>query len=237
MPIYSGVTSRHLQAEMMDQPDLDADQHRRALRGLGRINFWSRSAGILWKPLRDFCREVGRPLRVLDVATGGGDVVCRLALTSRRANLPIQFAGCDVSSVAVDYAKQQAHRAGVEVDFFIADALNDALPAGFDIITSSLFLHHLTEDQAALLLGKMAERANSMILVNDLLRSSLGLVLAHVGTRLLTTSHIVHYDGPRSVKGAFTLGEIHELAARAGLEEVTVVKRWPQRFLLSWQKE
>ena len=45
------------------------------------------------------------------------------------------------------------------------------------------------------------------MLVNDLERSGLGLALAHVAVRLLTTSDVVHVDGPRSVESAFTMEE------------------------------
>ena len=64
--------------EIMDQPDLRPARHVGALRGLARVNFWSGSAGILWRPLSALARRLGRPIRVLDAASGGGDVPLRL---------------------------------------------------------------------------------------------------------------------------------------------------------------
>src|SRR5262245_61758946 len=76
MWLLSRLRDRHLQAEWMDRPDLDEGRHREALRGLERINRWSGSARILWHPLARLAAEIpGRPCRVLDVATGGGDVL------------------------------------------------------------------------------------------------------------------------------------------------------------------
>ena len=80
------LRQRHRQAEIMDRPDLPAAQHGHALDGLGRINFFSRSAGILWRPLAQLSRELG-PLRILDVATGAGDVPVRLWRKATRAGL------------------------------------------------------------------------------------------------------------------------------------------------------
>jgi hypothetical protein len=74
MPMFLSALPRRLQPELMDQPGLDPARHRQALRGLRRINFWSRSAGILWPALAGLARAAQRPLRVLDQATGGGDV-------------------------------------------------------------------------------------------------------------------------------------------------------------------
>ena len=198
MPFYPSVTVRNLQPELMDQPGLDAEQHRQALRGLGRINFWSRSADSFWGPLKDLQCELGRPLRVLDLACGGGDVLWRLANKARRTGLPMKFAGCDISDVAIEYASQRACPAKMNLSFFVADVVKEPLPTGFDVILCSLFLHHLTDDQATHLLKKMANQTERLILVNDLLRSPLGLLLAHVGTRLLSFSPVVHCDGPRS---------------------------------------
>jgi hypothetical protein len=81
----------------------------------------------------------------------------------------------------------------------------------------------------------MAETAGRLVLVNDLNRSLTGLVLAHVATRLLTLSSVVHADGPRSVRAAFTPNEVRALAERAGLSGAVVARRWPCRWLLTWR--
>lgn len=236
MPTWPAL-SRRLQPEVMDQPGLDPGRHRQALRGLGRINFWSGSAGTLWPPLADLARALApRPPRVLDLATGGGDVPIRLWHKARRAGLPLVVEGCDVSPVAVGHAAREAGRRGADVRFFAADALAGDLPAGYDAVVCSLFLHHLTEEQAVGLLRRMAAAAGRLVLVNDLVRSRAGLLLARLGTRLLSLSPVVHVDGPRSVEGAFTVEEARELARRAGLRGATVEPRWPCRFLLSWSR-
>jgi len=234
MATLPNLSRRNLQPELMDQPGLDEQQHRRALRALARINWFSRSAAILWPELKRHARLAAEePLRVLDLACGSGDVTLALARRAQRAGLPIRFSGCDVSPVAVQAAQARAERAQVSVDFFVCDVLGTPLAKGYDVMMCSLFLHHLTESQAVGLLRTMAQ-ARRALLVNDLLRTRLGYMLAYAGTRLLTRSPIVHFDGPQSVAGAFTLEEVAELAQRAGLERIRLVRRWPQRFLLSW---
>lgn len=235
--VFSFLTHRQRFPELMDQPGLDASLHRQALRGLERINRWSGSARILWRPIRALAvAQAPQPLRVLDLATGGGDVPVRLALLARRAKLPIDFAGCDVSATAVDVARQRARRAGVAVSFFIRDLFAGELPDGYDVLTCSLFLHHLDENEAVELLWRMGRAASQIVLVNDLVRDLPGYTMAYVGTRVLSRSHIVHVDGPLSVRGAFTPGEALALAERAGLLGATIARRWPCRFLLTWRR-
>ncbi len=235
MPFLPDVTRRRLRPEVMDQPDLDAQAHRAALDGLARVNLLSRSADLLWPSLAALARE-GGPLRVLDVATGGGDVPVRLWHMARRAGLPMTFDACDRSEVALDHAARHAAARGADVRFFRADALGAALPKGYDVVMCSLFLHHLPESDAVTFLSRMKEAAARLVLVNDLERGRLGLLLALVGTWLLSRSPVVHVDGPRSVEGAFTVAEVNEMAERAGLHRATVVRRWPCRYLMTWRR-
>jgi SAM-dependent methyltransferase len=233
----SWLRQRRREPEVMDQPDLDPGRHARALAGLARINFFSRSSGILFGPLRQLQQRLGAPhLRVLDVASGGGDVAVRLWRRAARAGLDWRIAGCDISPVAVALARAAALRARAPVHFFEHDVLTAPLRQGFDAVVSSLFLHHLDEPSAAGLLGAMARAGGSLVLVNDLDRSLHGLVLAHLAVRLLSSSPVVHVDGPRSVAAAFTPAEALALADRAGLHGARVRRRWPCRWLLSWSR-
>jgi SAM-dependent methyltransferase len=230
------LEQRQLRPEVMDQPGLDPAQHARALGGLARINWWSRSAGILWPALLRQARATSAPMRVLDLATGAGDLPIRLSRIARRNGMRLQIEGCDVSAVAVEYARRRAEEAGADVRFFVHDALTGPLLSGYDVAMSSLFLHHLLREQALAFLARMAEQAHYLALVNDLVRSSAGLLLAHVGTRLLSRSWVVHTDGPRSIEGAFTVAELRNLADEAGLAGAEVARRWPCRMLLTWRR-
>ena len=79
----------------------------------------------------------------------------------------------------------------------------------------------------------MHRYARSLILVNDLRRSFWGWMLAHLVTRLVTRSDVVHQDGPQSVRAAFSIKEASEFARQVGISDLNVERRWPFRFLLS----
>lgn len=225
---------RHLEPEIMDDLALDESKHVRALRGLSRINRWSRSPQILWPSIQAIARDSNlKVLRVLDLATGAGDVPIRLWQKARRCGLRLEIDGCDRSPRAVRYAQESFKSSGAEASFFPWDALEGPLPSGYDILISSLFLHHLDREQAVGLLRRMGQAARHGLVVNDLARSKRGWALAVVGTRLLSSSEVVHTDGPRSVRAAYTVGEARAMADEAGLSRATVVPVWPCRFLLT----
>jgi SAM-dependent methyltransferase len=230
--LLAGLRIRSRIPELMDDPALDPAEHRRALAGLARLNRFSDSVGVLWPAVAKLAGELQRPLRVLDVATGSGDVPRKLLACAKHAGVALEVSACDLSPTAI----AEATREPSEVRFFVHDALHDRLPTGFDVVACSLFLHHLSEDEATALLANMENAARHLILVNDLSRSRFNYCAVWWACRLLTRSRVVHFDGPASVRSAFTPKEALALAARAGLEGATVQSRFPCRFLLSWRR-
>ena len=219
--------------ELMDQPGLDERAPRHALDALGRGNMVSRTAASIWPPIRSAAAAItSGPVRILDLACGGGHVAVDLARRCARAGISAEVQGYELSPLAVDYARAQAARAGVTgVRFEPLDVVHAPLPSGFDVIHCSLFLHHLLDDEAENMLRRM-KAAGQLVVVSDLRRTSLGLLYTWVGCRLLSRSRVFHVDGVLSVKAAFTTGEARALAHRAGLHGATITNCWPQRFLL-----
>ena len=239
VPASTFLNQRDRQPELMDQPGLNEAEHRNALRGIQRVNWISGGVPALWRELRSLARfgTPDRPLRVLDVACGGGDVVVRLAWHAQHDGLPIRFEGCDISETALQVARSAARsQPDFDLRFFRHDVLIAPFPEEYDVVMCSLFLHHLEETDAILLMRKMAMAARRAILIDDLLRTRLGYALCWVGCRILTRSQMVHTDGPLSVRAAFTVPELRDLAAGAGLQDIYLQKHWPQRFLLSWNR-
>lgn len=231
--LFSSLAQRELQPEIMDDPDLDPVRHQAALKGLARINAWSGSARLIGPELKQLASSVvGKPVRVLDIATGAGDVPIRLHRYAVQQQINVELTGCDVSPTAIAFAREIARRSGAKVAFQRLNVLADALPRDFDVITCSLFLHHLATEQAIELLRRMMAASRRLVLINDLERSRLGLAWAVIGTQLLTRSNVVHVDGPRSVRAAFTVGEALELTRRAEWPNAEVTRFWPCRFLL-----
>ena len=169
---------------------------------------------------------------MLDVACGAGDVAIGLAKRARAQATRLAIEGCDVSPTAVAYATRRSQHKGVDLRFFEHDVINTPLPAAYDVVVCSLFLHHLEEEQAVRLLGALYAAARSLVIVSDLDRSRMGLLLAWLGTRLLSRSPVVHVDSLRSVRAAFTRKEAVGLAARAGLRSSQLTRHWPCRWRL-----
>ncbi|MBI2811644.1 MAG: methyltransferase domain-containing protein [Candidatus Melainabacteria bacterium] len=232
------MLTRKRVAELMDDPALDYTSHAEALRGLERLNFVSTSAASLWSQIKPLTKRSGdaSPLRILDIATGGGDIPVALLKAAASDGVQVEIVGSDLSQSSVTYASQYALKKQATVDFIQLDALNDKLPENFDVVMTNLFTHHLDPPDVIKLLTKMAGAARQMVLVNDLVRSEIAYALVWLGTRLLSRSAIVQYDGPVSVQGSFTGQEFLRMAGEADLKGCEIKPCPPCRQILVWKR-
>lgn len=225
---------RSLEPELMDCPDLNWNEHREALEGLERINSFSLAVEPIWRALTENSLGSSR-LKILDIATGAGDLPLVLAKKAKQNGFDFKINACDKSPQAVKYAQQKADQDGVDIHFFSLDIKKEKIPTGYDILINALFLHHLSADETVSFIQNLKSASPKMIILNDLSRTHFGFFLAYAGTRFLSRSKVVHYDGPQSVKAAYTIPEISELAEEAGLRHFKIQPFWPARFLLTWK--
>lgn len=239
----------------MDDARLEPGMHRAALRGLDRVGAVSFTERQVWHAIRsrlsaghnsmDYQAAPrqsrglhdgtnSEQLEILDLACGSGALALGLARRAQHAGIAVCVEGCDVSPLAVEVARERSAAEDIDATFYGLDVIGDELPRQYDIVVTSLFLHHLDDAQSVAVLRKMAAAARIGIVVSDLLRTRLGYTYAWLGTRVLSRSPIVYVDGPRSVKRAFSLAEARRLADEAGLLGANVKRTWPQRFLLTW---
>lgn len=237
VPVWPDLNKRNRQPELMDNPNLDERLHQRALKGLSRVNWITRTHRLLWKPIEIYCRKNQlNSISVLDLGCGSGDLLVWLQNQAREQGIELKITGCDLSSLALDTARQRAAQEKIDSHFLQIDVLKDVLPADHDVIVCSLFLHHLENYDVMKLLKRMTEAANHLVVAQDLLRSRWGYLMCWAGTKLISRSPVVHVDGPLSVAGAFTLTEIQELAEQAGLTGCQISRHWPERFIFTWQR-
>lgn len=216
----------------MDQPDLPLEHHQEALVGLARLNRWTGVATSMYRELRKAARvDPSRPLKVLDIASGAGDLPVSWARKARRDGLKLEITTIDISDVAVEAQKKLAAESGVSLHALQRDCLQQSLPDGHDVVTNSLFLHHLNQADVVRLISKMNQSALQRVVVCDLDRSRINLGLVSIGARLVTRSFVVHHDASLSVRGAFTRREMQLLCEKAVSLPVAVRRIVPCRMM------
>ncbi|MGI9471257.1 MAG: methyltransferase domain-containing protein [Rubripirellula sp.] len=228
---------RDQQPEMMDDPELPREEHLHALAGLRNLNIVSGVSAATYSHLRRYSKaQSGRPLNVLDVASGGGDIPIAWAKRAKRDGWDLQLTLIDLRSVAVEQQQQSAKAAGVNLLSLQQDCLNGPLPTGFDVVTCTLFMHHLDDSQAFRLLQSMQQATDQALLVCDLERSRFNLGVVSMASHLVTRSKVVHNDAALSVRAAYTIAEFEKLAKSALARPVRVQRAFPCRFIASYDE-
>ncbi len=222
------------EAELMDDPDIAEESHIEALDDLANVNRLSRVSRRLWRPIYKLYQDQKeRPLRVLDLATGSGDNPIALCNLAKQKGANIKFDGCDLSERCVNYARQCADKQSADVSFFKLNVVNESLPDGYDVIMTSQFMHHIDPPEIIALLSKMRASSTKLLIVNDLLRSYVGLAMVFLGTRLLSDSNVIHFDGPASIRAAFTILEWRQMAQEAGITDYQIRTCFPCHMMLT----
>lgn len=229
---------RDRQPESMDDPKLPPEDHFHALRGLATLNRISGISGAMYRHLRRYAlARPDYPLRVLDVASGGGDVPIRWAKRAKSEGIDLRLTLLDISPVAIEQQRRLASQSGVDVLSLQQDCLSTPLPEGFDVVTCSLFMHHLDDHQTFRLLQAIQLATDHAMVVADLERSRLNWGLVKISSHLLTRSWVVHHDGPLSVRGAYTAEEFKRVAESALARPVQVERSFPCRFIATFCEE
>lgn len=231
------VFTRRLQPELMDDPAIDPDRHRAALRSLRNINRISRAAPPIARAILSIHPAPG-PSRILDLATGSGDVAVAVASILRAAGHDPHLVLCDVSPTALDTAASCARAARHSAEVLPCDALREGIPApdrSVDLAMCSLFLHHLEHADAVRVVAELARVSRTGIVISDLRRCRRGWAAA-AAAGLVSGSPIVRIDAPRSVEGAFTMPEFRTILTEAGLSGATVRRVFPFRLLAAWRR-
>ncbi|WP_019946578.1 methyltransferase domain-containing protein [Hymenobacter aerophilus] len=226
------LRARSEQPELMDDLTLASDELRQNLDELETVNTWLGG----YAPVLDALARLrprfpaGRPLRIADLGSGGGDTLRQLARWARRCQVPVELVGIDANAFMLDYAAAKA-QAYPEISFQQADIFSPEFARQpFDILTASLFCHHFSDTELVQMLAQWRQQAGVAVIINDLHRHPLAYHSIRWLTRLLGGSRLVRHDAPLSVARAFTRPELEALLAAAGITNYTLRWRWAFRW-------
>jgi ubiquinone/menaquinone biosynthesis C-methylase UbiE len=224
------LRTRRLEPEWMDAPDVDPVQLRQSLTFIRRINavlgYTRTTIGRLERLAAGWPGD--RPMSILDVATGSGDVP--RAILRTWPDRPVAVTGVDLHAATVRTAA--GGKPDPRLTFMRADAT--ALPfadRSFDFVLCSMFLHHLPDTATVTVLKEINRVARHGIIVADLLRSR----RAYGWITLLTigANPMVRHDARSSVAAAYTTDELQSLFEAAGVSGVEPTRHFGHRVVFA----
>jgi SAM-dependent methyltransferase len=223
--------------ELMDER-CSREEMKACLRDLARVNRWF----LGYRPVLHWLgrlrlHEAQQPIRILDVGCGYGDGLRRIGEWAQENRISVKLTGCDLNPDAIAIAEEASGQArGVEwvaADVFSLDRLGSV-----DLVVSSLFTHHLGENQIVRFVRWMEDHAGHGWFINDLSRAAIPYWLFKGFAKLAGLHRFVQHDGPVSFRRAFVAGDWRRMCAAAGLEPSEYrIEAWkPGRLCVSRTK-
>ncbi len=200
--------------EMMDHPDPDPEELREGLVNLEKINRHFGCHRLLKMFLHGWLQP-GRSYRLLDMATGYGDIPRMIIRWGRRHDISIRIDAIDLRKPTLDLARE-ASADYPEIDFIQADALTYEAPATYDLVLCTLALHHFSEADAVRLLRAASQLSHRHVLISDLERGRFSQAAIWLMTQFLYREPMTRHDARLSIERAFSFRELRDLAERAG---------------------
>ncbi len=220
---------------MLDGP-LEPDLLAGNLRDLARVNRWLGGSALSWSALSSLLQH-DRQTTLLDVGTGSADVPRYLLDWARANHRRLAVKATDIRPEIVRVAEAQSGETpGLEVALASTDRIDEE-DRSWDVVHSSLVLHHLDEAAAVRMLTEMARVARTAVIVNDLERSRTWWLGAWLLTRVATRNRYTKHDAPLSVQRAYRVTELRAMAEAAGLRMTAKHKSFPgYRYALVFGK-
>ena len=101
-----------------------------------------------------------------------------------------------------------------------------------DIIFSSLFCHHFTDEELITMLQWMKRNSTLGFFINDLHRHPLAYHFIKLATNLFSKSYLVKNDAPLSVLRGFKKMEWENIFSNAAIKNYTIKWKWAFRYLI-----
>jgi 2-polyprenyl-3-methyl-5-hydroxy-6-metoxy-1,4-benzoquinol methylase len=225
---------RSYKKELLDRNDTPFEDIKRNMQELDFINRKLGGHDITLDGIVTLIKNemiFNSDLTVVEIGCGGGDNLRAIRNWAERIHLPVQFKGIDINPQCITYAKQQNRNRGIE--FTVSDFKNASFNQKPDIIFSSLFCHHFSEDELVFMLQWMKENSQLGFFINDLHRHWLAYYSIKLLTKIFSKSYLVKNDAPLSVQRGFKRSEWTKIFEQAGIRNFNCQWRWAFRWLIT----
>ena len=237
----TGLRERSRAKELMDTERVDLATFEACLKDLERINRWTGAYRITLRWVERLRTVHGlRRLVLVDVGSGYGDMLRRIAAWGEARGVALDLIGVDLNPHAATLAARAtppmpAVRPAPAIRYLTADVFELSPALCPDAVISALFAHHLDDEQLVHFVRWMEASARLGWLINDLHRHPLAYGIARWVPRLLRMNRLVRHDAAVSVARSFARRDWERLLAEAGVAGAPTTLSWcfPFRYAVA----
>lgn len=196
--------------EWMDRKDCDPLRLENTYHHFARINRWiSGWEAVYRRHIRPLLTP-DRTTRLLDVGSGGGDIVRGLHHLAWQDGFALEVMGIDPDARALAFATRTRCRGKTRDVMFRQARIGDLVREGarFHLVICNHVLHHLPPEGVTDFLQDLEEVATRRVICSDIERSRLGYLLFSMATAPFFRDSFIRADGLLSIRKSFTRAEL-----------------------------
>lgn len=234
---FNWLRQRTTKLELMDDFSIGGAELTEALRHLRLINRIFGASGPTLYGVRRLWEQMDKPKRlsILDVGAGSGDVNQRLLRWADQEQIDLTVTLVDITEEACKEAKH-IFRNEPRIQVLQKDVFQ--LPeASADIVTSTQFLHHFTNEELSQVTSCMLKASRMGMVINDIHRHWVAWTAVWIVTRLISRNRYIQNDGPLSIAKGFRDEDWEQLKQTPGLETLSYYWRPLFRYAVIVSKE
>ena len=226
------MKTRSYQKELLDSDNIPFGDIQLNMQGLDTLNTYLGGHAATCSGIRSLLSSSlsTLPVSIAEIGCGGGDNLFSIRRYLDKRMLTATLIGIDIKSECIAYARQ---RFGTDIEWICSDyrclSWQKNKP---DIIFSSLFCHHFTDEELIDQLRWLKENSRIGFFINDLHRHPLAYHSIRLITRFFFSSYLIRNDAPLSVRRGFRKNEWIRILSSAGITDYTIKWRWAFRHLI-----
>ncbi len=228
------LTNRSYKKELLDNDNIPFADIKQNMKELNAVNTWLGGHKITIAGLKKILANYNtqNPVTICEIGCGGGDNLKAISNYCNKKNIAVNFIGIDIKPECIAFAKEQYPH--LNSTWIISDYKKTGFPEHKpDIIFSSLFCHHFTEEELITMLQWMNQHAAVGFFINDLHRHPFAYYSIKWITKVFSRSYLVKNDAPLSVARGFTKDEWGQIFKAAGISNFSVSWKWAFRYLIT----
>ena len=232
MSLFINTKHRTNAVEIMDDFSINGAVLHDTLDTLASINKWLGGNKITIDSLKKILKNTSKitPITIIDLGCGGGDILRRIADYGKKEGYTFNLIGVDANKDAMVYARQLSTNYD-NIRFIDCDIFSEEFEAlEYDLVLSTLFLHHFKEEQIIEILSKAKNKAKLGIIVNDLHRHPMAYYLLKLVCLTIKNNMIIE-DGLTSILRGF---KREELVSFSNKLQVKPQIAWKWAFRYQW---
>lgn len=227
------LSIRSSSKELLDRDDIPFDDIRQNLVELNFINTWLGGHTITVAGLKQLLG--GRKSAIIcEIGCGGGDNLFAIDGWCKKNGVTANLIGVDLKQECIDFAKKKQQD---NCEWITSDYRSVSFNVKPDVIFSSLFCHHFSEDALVEQLQWIQQNSNLGFFINDLHRHKLAYLSIKILTAIFSSSYLVKNDAPLSVARGFKKEEWQALLSKAQIVGAKVLWKWAFRHLIVYRHE